>query len=226
LKEIAVPGWPIPAGVAPLGVNVDGYDTVEAASRRDISAPAEGILIACSYDPTGRNRMGTVFRTLALIAQRHANTRVLVFGPDSTNDDLRMHAAALGVGQLVSFLGEREDEFSIMRAAHAGWVVGSGDDAAFACLDFMALRVPVIAERTPLTQHFVAHGITGLLLVAGDPSLTASSVAGFFSAEPKRVAMGNAGRTRVQREFTESAMIDGFETAVNEAGDRTKWVKA
>jgi glycosyltransferase involved in cell wall biosynthesis len=226
LKELTASGWPIPAGVAPLGVNVDGYDTVEPAARRDVSAPPEGFLIACSYDPTGRHRMGTVFRTLALIAQRHATTRVLVFGPGSTDDDLRMHAAALGVGQLVNFLGERDDDLSIMRAAHAGWVVGSGDDAAFACLDFMALRVPVIAERMPLTQHFVAHNISGLLLVAGDPSLTASAVAGFFSAEAKRVAMGNAGRTRVQREFTEVAMIDGFEAAVNEAGDRTKWAKA
>jgi len=35
--------------------------------------------------------------------------------------------------------------------------------------------------------------------------------------------MGNAGRARVQREFSESAMIDGFERAVNAAGDRTKW---
>jgi glycosyltransferase involved in cell wall biosynthesis len=112
-----------------------------------------------------------------------------------------------------------------MRAAHAGWVVGGGDDGAFACLDFMALRVPVIAERMPLTQHFVAHSITGLLLVGSDPSLTASMVAGFFSAEEKRIAMGNAGRTRVQREFTETAMIDGFDAAVNEAGDRAKWAK-
>ena len=43
-----------------------------------------------------------------------------------------------------------------MRAADAGWVVAGGDTAAFACLDFMALRVPVIADRSPLTQHYVA----------------------------------------------------------------------
>jgi hypothetical protein len=35
--------------------------------------------------------------------------------------------------------------------------------------------------------------------------------------------MGNAGRTRVQRDFTETAMIDGFESAVDAAGDRTTW---
>jgi len=225
LTEVGGVGWPIPATVAPIGVNVDSYDSVEAATRLDLSAPPEGLLIACSYDPSGRYRMATVFRTLALMAQRNANMRVLVFGEGSADDDLRMHAAALGVGSLIGFLGPRDDELTIMRAAHAGWIVSSGDSGAFACLDFMALRVPVIAERTTLTQHFVAHAITGLLLAAGDSSLTASAVAAFFSDDAKRVAMGNAGRTRVQREFTETAMVDGFETAVNEAGDRTKWVK-
>ncbi|MEP6493139.1 MAG: glycosyltransferase family 4 protein [bacterium] len=225
LTDAAGTRWVIPATVAPIGVNVDSYDAVEPITRLDLSVPAEGLLIACSYDPSGRYRMATVFRTLALMAQRNSNMRVVVFGEGSADDDLRMHAAALGVGSLVGFLGEREDELRLMRAAHAGWVVSSGDNGAFACLDFMAQRIPVIAERSPLTQHFIAHNITGLLVSGGDTSLTTSAVAAFFSNEEKRVAMGNAGRTRVQREFTETVMDDGFERAVNEAGDRGKWVK-
>jgi hypothetical protein len=35
--------------------------------------------------------------------------------------------------------------------------------------------------------------------------------------------MGNAGRTRVQRDFTDTAMIAAAERAVDAAGDRTKW---
>jgi hypothetical protein len=35
--------------------------------------------------------------------------------------------------------------------------------------------------------------------------------------------MGNAGRTRVQRDFAEAAMLDAAERAVDAAGDRTKW---
>jgi glycosyltransferase involved in cell wall biosynthesis len=226
LSDVNRKGWPIPATVVPLGVSADSYDSIEPAVRLDLGAAADGLLIACSYDRSGRYRMATVFRTLALMAQRNANMRVVVFGPGSADDDLRMHASALGVGSLVSFLGERDDELNIIRAAHAGWVVSSADNGAFACLDFMALRVPVIAERMPLTQHYVAHAITGLLVTAGDSSLTASAVAAFFSDDAARVAMGNAGRTRVQRDFTEAAMIDGFERAVNGAGDRTKWVNA
>jgi hypothetical protein len=225
LAAIDTHGWTIPPTVAPLGVDVPAHDGIEALPRSAMHAPERGLLIACSYDSSGRYRMGTVFRTLALLAARHANMHVAVFGPGSVDDDLRMHAAALGVGPAMSFLGERDDELRIMRAADAGWVVSGTDGAAFAALDFMALRVPVIADRTPLFQHYVADGISGLLLSAADPAHTASGVAAFLTGADKRRAMGNAGRTRVLRDFTEAAMIDGFERAVNAAGDRTKWSK-
>jgi glycosyltransferase involved in cell wall biosynthesis len=225
LAALKPPGWAIPPMVAPLGVDVAAYDGVEKVARSAIQAPERGVLIACSYDPSGRYRMGTVFRTLALLAARHANMHVAVFGPGSVDDDLRMHAAALGVGPVMSFLGERDDDLRIMRAADAGWIVAGSDSAAFAALDFMALRVPVIAERTPLSQHYVADGISGMLLSPGDPAYTASGLAPFLTSDDKRAAMGNAGRTRAQRDFTEVAMIDGFERAVNAAGDRTRWTK-
>ena len=223
LQELQGVGWSIPPTVAPLGVDATSYDVIEPIPRVAINASERGLLIACNYDRSGRFRMGTVFRTLALLAARHANIHVVVFGPGSVDDDLRMHAAALGVGQAMSFLGERNDDCRIMRAADAGWVIAGSDAAAFGCLDLMALRIPIIAERTPLTQHYVADAISGMLLTPGDPSYTASGVAAFLTVEGKRKAMGNAGRTRVQRDFAETPMIDGFERAVNAAGDRSKW---
>lgn len=223
LKDAHGNGWAIPPALAPLGVDAATYDNVEPAPRRRLEAPHEGLLMAVSYDPSGRYRIATVFRTLALLAPRHRNMHLVVFGPGSLDEDLRMHAAALGVGTSVTFLGEPDDDHSILRAADVGWIAGGSDSAAMTCLDCMALRVPVIAERTPLTQHYVADGITGLLLSASEPSHTASDVAEFLAISERRIAMGNAGRTRVQRDFSETAMIDGFERAVNAAGDRTKW---
>jgi glycosyltransferase involved in cell wall biosynthesis len=218
-------GWTIPPSVAPLGVDTSRYDEIEPAPRGDIASPAEGLLIACSYDASGRNRISTVFRTIAHLGPRRRHMHVVVFGPDSLDEELRMHASALGVGSFVSFLGDSDDNRGIMRAAHAGWVVSSSDSGAYACLDFMAVQTPVIAERSPLTQHYVADGITGRLLPTADASYTASTVSAFLSDEDKLAAMGNAAWLRVQREFSESAMIDGYERAVNSAGDRTQWAK-
>src|SRR5205085_10109243 len=134
-------------------------------------------------------------------------------GRDADADDTRMHSAALGVTTLVRFLGERPDVPDICAAADVGWVAADGDEAAFACLDFMSAKVPVIAERSPAVSHFVPGGIAGKLLPPADPSDTAAAVARFLADEATRAAMGKAGQNRVLRDFSEKAMIDGFAAA-------------
>jgi hypothetical protein len=124
---------------------------------------------------------------------------------------------------LVHFLGERDDQSSLLAAADVGWVAAEGDDGAFACLDFMAARVPIIAERSSLISHFVPDGIAGVLLPPAEPSDTAAAVASFLANESQRIAMGRAGHTRARRDFTEDAMIEGFAAAAGAAGDRTLW---
>jgi glycosyltransferase involved in cell wall biosynthesis len=223
LEPIQRGPWAIPPIVAPLGLDPSSADGVDAAPRRALGAPADGLIIACNYDPSGRYRIATIFRTLSLLAPRHhSRLHVVVFGPGSLDEGLRMHASALGVGSLVSFLGEN-NEAAILRSAAVGWIVSGADTAAYGCLDCMAMRIPVIADRSPLAHHYIADGISGTLLSPGDPSYTASTVAADIADSERHAAKGTAGHTPLQRDFTETAMIDGFEHAINTAGDRTKW---
>jgi glycosyltransferase involved in cell wall biosynthesis len=214
---------PLAPAVAPLGVDVESYDSLRPTARATIGVPAQALLIVCSYEPTARFRLATAMRTLALLLPRHPDVHLAVLGPGSLDDDLRMHAAALGVSSAVTFLGPRPDDLAILRAADAGWVVAGADDGAYAFLDFMAMRTPVLAERDPLSQHYVVDGSTGLLLSPGAPSRTAATVAPFFVHQDWRTAMGNAARSRAQRDFSEAGMIDGFEHAAAAAADRTRW---
>lgn len=223
LREADAGAYPLPPSVAPLGVDAAAYDAVAPATRAAIGAPATGLLIVCSYDESARLAAANVFRTLAALALRHRDIHLAVVGAGSLDPDLRMHAAALGVGSLVSFLGERDDALSVLRAADIGWVVSKHDDGAYACLDFMAMRIPVLAERGALPQHYVVDGIAGILLAPGDPAITAAAVSAFIAHGDRRTAMGNAGRARVQREFPETALVDGFERAGTLAADRTQW---
>jgi glycosyltransferase involved in cell wall biosynthesis len=223
-KRTDLPALQIPSTVAPLGVSVASYDSVRSASRADLGVPPDGLLVVCSYEPRARLRLATAMRTLALLVAHHPELHLAVIGPGSRDEDLRMHTAALGVGNYVSFLGERADHLEILRAADAGWVVAGGDDAAFAYLDLMAMGIPVVSERGELPQHYVADGITGVLLSPGAPSSMASAVAAFLALPERRAAMGNAGRTRVQRDFSDDEMIDGFEQAALAASDRSRWL--
>jgi glycosyl transferase family 1 len=208
---------PIGPTVAPLGIDTADYDAVRAVARTSIGVPAHGLLIVCCYEPSGRTRLATALRTLSLLAPRHPEIHLAVLGPGSLDEDLRMHAAALGLSTRVTFLGPRPDETAVLRAADVGWVVAAGDDGAFAFLDFMAMRIPVVADRGELQQHYVADGITGVLLSPGALSHTAASVAAFLAQGERRAAMGNAARARAQRDFSHSAMIEGYERALSAA---------
>jgi glycosyltransferase involved in cell wall biosynthesis len=209
----------VPSAVAPLAVDPTVHEAVRETSKASLGAPPNSLLIVCIHDGRDKRRVFTALRTLALLAPRHPELHLAVVGA-ARLDELRMHGAALGINSMVSYIGERDDELSIIRAANVGWIAADGDAAAFAALDFMAFRIPALAERHPLTEHYVADGIAGLLLAPADPTTTAASVAAFLAKDEQRVQMGNAGRARLQREFSYEAMIRGFEQAISGAMER------
>ena len=212
--------------IAKIGVDVSTYsgegekpaEPDAAASGEDSSKPSK--YIVCVYDPTSRGRAATAIRTISMLAPRHPDLRLIIVGPRSDDEDLRMQAAALRVLHLVSFLGERDDVLNLMMDAHLGWVVADADTGAYGILDLMALGVPAVASEGGVADRYIANGITGALYPPDDSASTAATVAGLLLSDESRVAMGKAARTRVAREFPETDMIEGFDRAANSARTR------
>jgi glycosyltransferase involved in cell wall biosynthesis len=211
----------IPSAVAPLAIDPAQHDNVREAAKTSLGVPPSARLIVCVHDGGQKERLFAAMRTLALLSPRHPDLHLAIVGAIK-HDELRMHGAALGINAMISYLGPRDDELSVLRAANVGWIAADGDAAALAALDFMAFRTPVLAERTPLSEHYVVDGIAGVLLTPSDPTTTAAAVAAFLAKDEQRVAMGNAGRARLQREFSYDAMIRGFEEAIAGSGQRGK----
>lgn len=209
----------LPPALAPLGVDAASYDAVTPAAKATLGARADARLIVCVHDGGDKRGVLSAMRTLSLLAPRHPELHLVVAGAPNA-DELRMHGAALGISATLTLLGSRDDDLAVLRAADIGWVAAESDGAAFAALDFMAMRIPVIAGRTPLTEHYVSDGIAGMLLAPADPAATAAAVAAFLARTEQHAAMGSAGRARIQRDFPLDAMIAGYEQAVTAAGAR------
>ncbi len=223
LLTLDLPPRPLLPVVVPLGINTDAHDSAAATPRAALGLPPESRLLVCVMDVEARGRVATALRTLALLAGRHDTLRLLLAGPDADHEDLRMHAAALGIVDRVSFLGQREDRLSVMKAADIGWVMAGHDGAAYGAMDFMALGIPLVAERDPISARYVADGITGTLLPPADAPASAASIATLLAEDEARSVMGAAARVRVARDFGAVAMGDALEAAVKAARDRTKW---
>jgi len=208
--------------VALLGVDVSRYPDRSRRPSPENGEPAGLRYIICVYDPTSRGRAATAIRTVSMLAPRHPYLRLIIFGAGSDSEDLRMQAAALGVMELVSFLGERDDHLTLMRDAELGWVVAEADTAAFGILDLMALGVPVIAAEGTVADTYVANLISGAIVPPEDAATTAATVVTLLTSDEQRSGMGAAARARVAREFPENLMIDGFEGAISSASGRTR----
>jgi glycosyltransferase involved in cell wall biosynthesis len=222
-----IPKGAVESAIAELGINVANYPTEGAKSPAAEGDSASGQkqaeplkYVVCVYDPTARGRAATAIRTLSMLSPRHPNLRLMFVGPGSDDEDLRMQAAALRVLHLVSFLGERDDQISLMRDAHLGWIVAEGDTGAYGILDLMALAIPTVASEGGVAQRYIAHGISGALYPPDDSATTAATVAGILTNEETREAMGKAARVRVAREFPEEQMIEAFDKAANSARTR------
>jgi glycosyltransferase involved in cell wall biosynthesis len=227
-RRIAIiPKNAIESSVAEIGVDVATYP---ADDGKPAAADAEGAVdqkpsealkyIVCVYDPTSRGRAATAIRTMSMLSPRHPNLRLMIVGPGSDDEDLRMQAAALRVLHLVSFLGERDDVVSLMQDAHLGWVVADADTGVYGVLDLMALGIPTVASEDGVAQRYIANGISGTLYPPDDSASTAAAVAGMLNREDARETMGKAARARVAREFPETQTIECFDRAANNA--RTK----
>ena len=222
-RASTIPKHAIESSVAEIGVDVSTYPANGAKVAGGGGAATGGSgaqplnYIVCVYDPTSRGRAATAIRTISMLAPRHPNLRLMIVGQGSDDEDLRMQAAALRVLHLVSFLGERDDQISLMQDAHLGWVVADADTGAYGILDLMALGIPTVASEGGIAQRYIAHGISGALYPPDDSASTAAAVAGMLKSEEDRVAMGKAARARVAREFRESQTIEAFDLAANNA---------
>ena len=207
--ELGVPTPADPIGAGPADARQDG------GLRRVVGICGSA----------GRGRVSTLLRAVAMLAPRHPELRVALVGPGSDDEELRIHAAALGIHRLVSHLGGRSEAADLLGDADLGWVLGDGDDGAFGALDCLAAGVPALVERESHAARYAPDAIGAVHLEPGDAAAAAAVIARLLAHDADRLAMGAAGRARVARSFPESAMLDGFERAALGARERAGAVR-
>ncbi len=223
-SESAPAGHAAPSGAltpmrAELGVESGGR-AGDWGDGRIPSDLGDSPVLACVATRASLRRATNVVRAAALLAQRHAGLRLRVIGSVSQDEEIKLLAAALGIARRVDWLGHPRDMGKALEGAAAGWVVADGDDAALGTLDLMAHGVAVLAERTSIASRYVSHGIQGTLMATLDPPLMAAETAILLSDRERRMAMGAAGRARVEREFPFRDMLAAFEHAARSARER------
>ncbi len=149
-------------------------------------------------------------------------------------------ARLLVVGR--GFFGEEERLSALMREAgmddhlvYVGWVEPDGLPAYFAAadiaiypyddtlinrtkcavklIDLMAAGVPVVADDVGQNGEYVVHGVSGLLVPAGETDTFARRVVELLRDENLRTKLGSGARRRVLGEFNWGKLVVRVEEA-------------
>jgi glycosyltransferase involved in cell wall biosynthesis len=131
---------------------------------------------------------------------------------------LRARLAAAGLTDAFQFTGWRTDVPDVMRAVDLLVVpTTSQEPAALSLMEGMAMGRPLVASRTGGTPELIVDGETGLIFPPGDAAALGTQVAALLADPERRRRMGEAGRARMEREFTVekhvAGMLDLYERA-------------
>ena len=112
----------------------------------------------------------------------------------------------------VNYLGFRKDIYDWIAKCHCTILPSHGGEGVpNALLESAAIGRACIGSKTNGTQDVIDDGVTGYLFIPGDSTDLANKVERFIQlSTPAKVAMGEAGREKVMREFDRSIVVQKY----------------
>jgi len=143
-------------------------------------------------------------------AMTGVSARLLVIGDGPLRPRLERQAVVRNIGDRAIFLGEVRDIVPYYHAADVFVLPSVARSEAFGIvqLEAMACGKPVVNTRLESGVPFVSpHGVTGLTVPPANPGALADAINLLLGDAQRRTEFGNAGRRRVQEEFSLELMI-------------------
>ncbi len=172
------------------------------------SAPLIGLLAMLRPEKD----VGTFLRAAAHVSKQIPEARFLVIGDGSERQALERLSAELGLSGSALFLGDQSHVENLLASLDIAVLSSVTESMPNAVLEAMAMGRPVVATRAGGTQELVRDGETGYLVPVRDPEAMAEKLLTLLRDPEQRLAMGRAGRARVEREFSGTRMREELRT--------------
>ncbi len=193
----------------------DGVNT--SAIDRQPAVEAHGVF----WLPKGAPLVGNIAALVPHKGQKHLvaaaarvvpevpDARFLILGEGELQDALERQIRDLGLERHVLLGGFRADAIGLLKSFDLFAMSSVTEGLGSVILEAMACRRAVVATRAGGIPEVVADGETGVLVPPGDEAAMAAAIVALLGDAPRRAALGEAGRARVERDFSVARMVDG-----------------
>lgn len=203
------------AVVVPNGIPVEAFgaggEAARLAARRALGVEP-GVFLA---GIVGRLNPVKDHATLlaAMVPLRAAvpGATLAVIGGGALREALEAQAAALGLGEAVRFLGDRDDVKALLAGLDAFVLSSISEGYSISLLEASAAGLPIVATDVGGNGEIVEDGVTGRLVPSRDAAALADALAALGRDAPARLAMGEAARRWAREHATIGTMAARYE---------------
>ena len=224
-------------GVQIAGDWPDSGRRAQARAAFGIDSPGRPVVAAVGRLSTAKRYADALTAFAAGAAQTDAVLLIIGDGPNRA--DLEEHAAALGLGAGVRFLGWRDDVRELLWGCDVLIHPSTTEGLPNVVLEAMAAGVAVIATDAGGTREIIASAQDGCLVSPGDVAGMAQALTRLLGDIPLRKQMAARGAALVRERFTIAAMVNGVRSVFVETqalrqalyaraaplSDGTSWVR-
>jgi glycosyltransferase involved in cell wall biosynthesis len=136
--------------------------------------------------------------------------RLVLVGDGPEREQLTSDAARLGIAEICSFAGHRNDVRPWYRVASVFALPSRSEGSPNVVLEAMSAGVPVIATDVGGVPEIMQDGVTGLIVRSQEAPMMAEGLARLLRDESLRKRLGTAGRDHVGRDFTPEAYVSSL----------------
>ncbi len=191
-------------------VDADRFAAMQdcAAFRREFGIKDHELVIAAAGQLIPRKGHQYLLEAVANLRKRHQSFRLLIFGEGFLHSQLRVQAESLGLGDCVQFAGFRDDLDDFVACFDVFVHPALAEGLGVATLKAQAAGVPVVGFAAGGLTEAVDDGKTGFLVRPEDVDELEDSIEVLINDEACREKFGQAGRERMQNEFSIATMAD------------------
>lgn len=174
-QAITVTGKRMAVGLGELGVDPARVRILPHSVDTRRFAPTEGEKawdVVAIGQLVQRKRMDVLIEAVSVLAQRGRRIRLAILGKGPLESTLEGLARDLGVRDLVTFLGYRDDVESVLAQAKTFCLASEWEGVPFALMEAMAAGVVPVVTDVGTVSDWVRDEENGLLIQSGSvPSL-------------------------------------------------------
>jgi len=197
--------------VIPNGISTEAFEIRNnpPAIRRELGLDPDRFTIGIIGSLVGKRKdHATFLRAMQSLTQRCGpQFQVVCVGGGPKLKETRELAQQLGLGDRTLFTGIRTDVPEILAALDLVVSSSQWEGMPNVIMEAMAAGKPVVATAVGGTPELVVPGETGLLVPPQDPEALALACQQMLENPARALAMGQAGRRRIENFFSIEKMV-------------------